>query len=155
MQRKSLWQSAGRLFFLLLLVNTIGYIGGSYMTPEVRAWYETLPNSALTPPDWVFPLVWTILFTLMAISAFLVWGKASPRWFVAQLMANMAWSFSFFFLKNPTLALGVLVLMLIFLSLNIRDFCKVSKTAGRLLVPTVVWSLFALYLNAYLVFNMF
>ena len=155
MHRKSLWQSIGRLFFLLLLVNTIGYIAGSYMTPEIRVWYRMLPHSDLTPPDWVFPVVWTILFILMAVAAFLVWGKASPRWFVAQLMANMMWSFSFFFLKKPTLALGVLVLMLIFLSLNIRDFCKVSRIAGRLLIPTLIWSLFALYLNVYLVFHMF
>ena len=153
MQRKSIWQSAGRLFFLLLLVNTIGYIGGSYMTADTFAWYYSLPNSPLTPPDWVFPVVWTILFTMMAISAFLVWGRASPRWFVAQLMMNMLWSFSFFYLRNPVMALGALILMLIFLGLNIASFGKISKVSGWLLVPTFLWGLFALYLNLYIVYN--
>lgn len=153
MQKKSVWRSAGRLFFLLFLVNAIGYIGGSYMTPETLVWYKMLPNSPLTPPNWAFPIVWTILFFMMAISAFLVWGRASPRWFVAQLMANMLWSFSFFYLRNPTLALGVLVLMLIFLGLNIVSFSKISKWAGGLLVPTFLWGLFALYLNFYIIYT--
>ena len=153
MQKKSVWRCAGRLFFLLFLVNAIGYIGGSYMTPDTFAWYRSLPNSVLTPPDWVFHVVWTILFTLMAISAFLVWGKASPRWFVTQLMTNMLWSFCFFYLKMPTLSAGILILMLIFLFLNIYSFGKVSKTAGWLLMPTFLWSLFALYLNLYIVFG--
>ena len=151
MQKKSVFKSALRLFFLLFLVNTIGYIGGSYMTTDTMIWYYSLPNSVLTPPDWVFSVVWTILFTLMAISAFLVWGRASPRWFVAQLMMNMLWSFSFFYLRNPLLAAGILCLMLVFLVLNIRSFGKISKVSGWLLVPTLLWSLFALYLNLYIV----
>ena len=153
MQKKSVWRSAFRLFFLLFLVNTIGYIGGSYMTPETLAWYKTLPDAPLTPPNWVFPVVWTILFFMMAVSAFLVWGRVSPRWFVAQLLANMLWSFSFFYLRNPIMALGVLILMLVFLGLNITSFGKESKWAGWLLVPTFIWGLFALYLNGYIVFN--
>ena len=153
MQKKFIWRSAFRLFFLFFLVNTIGYIAGSYMTPDTLVWYKTLKVSSLTPPDWVFPFVWTILFSLMAISAFLVWGRASPRWFVAQLMANMAWSFAFFYLRNPIAAAGINFLMLIFLFLNIRDFSKVSKYSGWMLVPTFLWSLFALYLNLYIVFN--
>ena len=153
MQRKSVWRSAARLFFLLVLVNTIGYIAGSYMTPDTIEWYDSLPNSVITPPGWVFSVAWTILFFLMAISAFLVWGRASPRWFVAQLMANMLWSFSFFYLRNPLSALGILILMQFFLFLNIRSFGKISKWAGALLVPTFIWSLFALYLNAYIVFS--
>ena len=152
MQKKSL-HSAIRLFFLLFLVNTIGYIGGTYMTPETMQWYHSLQVSSLTPSDWVFPIVWTFLFSLMAISAFLVWGRATPRWFVAQLMANMLWSFSFFYLTNPTLAMGVIFLMLFFLFLNIYTFGKVSKLAAWLLVPTFLWSLFALYLNLFVVYN--
>lgn len=153
MQKKSVWQSAGRLFFLLLLVNVIGYIGGSYMTPETLVWYRSLPNSPLTPPDWVFPVVWTILFFLMTVSAFLVWGRASPRWFVAQLMMNMLWSFCFFYLKSPVYALGALLMMLLFLGLNISSFAKVSKVSAWLLVPTFIWGIFALYLNFYIIFN--
>ena len=153
MQKKSILNSAIRLFFLFFLVNTIGYIAGSYMTPKTMLWYHSLPLSPLTPPDWLFPVVWTILFSLMAISAFLVWGRASPRWFVAQLMANMTWSFTFFYLKNPVTASGINFIMLIFLILNIRDFNKISKYSGWMLFPTFLWSLFALYLNLYIVYS--
>ena len=152
MQRKSIWKSAIRLFFLFFLVNTIGYIGGTYMTPETMMWYHSLANSPLTPPDWVFSIVWTILFFLMAISAFWVWGRASPRWFVAQLMMNMLWSFCFFYLKNPAWAIVMIILMIIFLVLNIRDFWKVSTWAGILLIPTFLWVLFAFYLNLYIIY---
>lgn len=153
MQKKSVWRSAGRLFFLFFLVNTIAYIAGSYMTPDTMLWYHSLPNSPLTPPDWIFAVVWTFLFALMAVSAFLVWGRASPRWFVAQLMANMAWSFCFFYLKNPMIAVAILILLIVFLVLNIRSFGKISKISAELLIPTFLWSLFALYLNLYIVLS--
>ena len=153
MQKKFVLRSAIRLFFLFFLVNTISYIGGTYMTPETMQWYYTLPMSSLTPPDWVFPIVWMVLFSLMALSAFLVWGKVTPRWFTAQLMANMLWSFTFFYLRNPVLAVGVIILMLVFLFLNIYTFGKVSRVAAWMLIPTFLWALFALYLNLYIVIS--
>ena len=153
MQNKFVLRSAIRLFFLLLLVNTIGYIAGTYMTPETMNWYHSLPASPLTPPDWFFSVVRAFLFILMAISAFLVWGKVTPRWFVAQLMSNMLWSFSFFYLKNPVLALAMIFLMLVFLFLNICGFGKISKLAGWLLVPTFLWGIFAFYLNLYIILS--
>lgn len=153
MQKKFVLRSAIRLFFLFFLVNTIGYIGGTYMTPETMQWYYTLSMSSLTPPDWVFPIVWMVLFSLMALSAFLVWGKVTPRWFTAQLMANMLWSFTFFYLRNPVLAVGVIILMLVFLFLNIYTFGKVSRVAAWMLIPTFLWALFAFYLNLYIVIS--
>ncbi len=152
MQSVSLLRKVGRLIFLIILVNVIGYVGASYMTPNTMLWYDSLPKANLNPPQYVFPIVWGILFLLQAIAAFLVWGKASPRWFVIQLVLNMLWSFSFFYLKNPALALGVLVLFIIALCFNIRAFDKANRFAGWLIVPTLLWAIFALYLNGAIVF---
>jgi len=155
MQTKSVWRQVGELLFLLILVNSIGSIGSLYMTPETQLWYHQLKLSSLTPPDWIFGAVWSILFFLMAISMFLVWGRANPRWFVIQLLLNMLWSFCFFFLRSPVLAVISLLFLVFALFMNIRVFFKVSKAAGWLLVPTLLWSLFALYLNMYIIFEIY
>ena len=152
MQRNSMLTKVGRLIFLIILVNVIGYVASSYMTPETMAWYDGLAHSTLNPPNWVFSLVWGILLLLQAIAAFIVWGKASPRYFVLQLALNMLWSFCFFYLKSPAWALGIVILFLLALCANIKVFAEKNKWAGWLLVPTLLWGFFALYLNAVIVF---
>ncbi|MBP5344429.1 MAG: tryptophan-rich sensory protein [Alphaproteobacteria bacterium] len=152
MKNISVWKNASHLFFLLLLVFTVGYVGSAFMTPTTWDWYNSLAKSPLNPPDFIFPIVWTILLFLQAIAAFLVWGKASPRWFVAQLMFNMLWSFTFFYLHSPSISFIVSLLFSCALFINTYTFGKVNKIAGLLILPTFLWSLFAIYLNAYLVF---
>jgi tryptophan-rich sensory protein len=152
MQKKSVWTQVGRFLFLLILVNLVGYIASSYMTADTLNWYHALPNSPLTPPDWAFGIVWSVLFFMMALSYFLVWGRASPRWFVIQLLANMLWSFCFFYLRSPLLGFICVLFLTFALIMNIRSFSKVSKISGLLLVPTLLWCVFALYLNGYLIF---
>ncbi len=152
MQSTSVFVKIGRLIFLLVLVNLIGFISASYMTPDTFQWYHTLPVSSLNPPDYIFGHIWTLLLFLQAIAAFLVWGKTSPRFFVLQLGLNLLWSFSFFYLRNPALALVILVFFIFALMANIKSFARKSLTAGWLIVPTLLWSFFALYLNAFIVF---
>ena len=142
---------AGRLLFLLLLIQGVGYIGGGYMTPDAMAWYHVLDKSFLTPPGWVFGVVWPVLYALMAVAAWLVWGKVSPRGFTLQLVANGLWPFVFFCLRTPGAALGVLIVMLGLLGATMRGFYMQSRTAAGLLAPTFAWGLFALYLNAAIV----
>ena len=153
MQQPSLLTKTGRLTFLLLLVNAIGYIASSYMTKETMVWYAALPQSNLTPPPIVFGIVWTVLLFLQALAAFLVWGKTSPRYFVLQLALNMLWSFVFFYLRLPAIALIIVLLFILALIINIKVFGKANRWAGWLLVPTFLWSLFAIYLNAFIVFS--
>ena len=150
MQTKSVWHQVGELLFLLIIVNMVGFIGSLYMTSDTLLWYHQLSVSSLTPPDWVFTTVWTVLFFLMALSMFLVWGRASPKWFAIQLGLNMLWSFSFFYLRSPLLAEFILLGLIFALAMNIRSFWKVSHWAGLLLVPTFLWALFALYLNTFI-----
>lgn len=152
MTHLSIWQQAGRLFFLLLLVFTIGYVGSGFMNMKTRLWYDALIKSPMTPPGFVFPIVWTALLFLQAIAAFIVWGKVSPRWFVVQLMLNMAWSFTFFYLHNPMAAFVISLLFSIAVFLNMITFYGANKWAGILIFPTFLWSLFAIYLNGYIVF---
>lgn len=141
-----------RFFYLFLLVNTIGYIASSYMTKDTMIWYNALPQSSLTPPSYMFGIIWSVLLFLQAVSAFLVWGKVSPRYFVLQLGLNMLWSFVFFYLRRPDIALVIVFLFLIALGMNIISFAKANKWSGWLLVPTLLWGLFAVYLNAVIVF---
>lgn len=152
MQKKSIWTQVGRFLFLLILVNFVGYIASCYMSADTLNWYHGLPNSPLTPPDWVFGIVWSVLFFMMALSYFLVWGKASPRWFVMQLLANMLWSFCFFYLRSPLLGFICVLFLIYTLIMCIKSFWHYSKASSYLMVPTLLWSIFALYLNGYLIF---
>ena len=154
MQEKSILKRGGILFFLLVIIFSIPYATRGFMTFDRMNWYHTLPLSSLTSPDFVFPIVWTILYFLMAISAFLAWEKASPRYFVLQLITNGLWPFLFFYLHNPTAALIDILFMIVFVALTIKTFYKVSKMAAYLLIPLFCWILFAFYLNAYIVLNL-
>ena len=146
-QDTSIWQNALRLFYLLCLTMAVGYIGSTFTSPEALKWYDTLILSDLTPPNNWFGPVWSVLYFLMAISAFLVWGKASPRPFVMQLAFNLIWPFAFFYLKNPVLAFVILIAMVVFIVKTICSFGRVSLLSGWLMVPVLLWSLFAGYLN--------
>jgi tryptophan-rich sensory protein len=153
MKSDSLFQKIGRFAFLIILVNIIGYIASSYMTSDTQVWYQFLPHSSLNPPNYIFAIVWGFLLFLQAVSAFLVWGKATPRWFVIQLALNMLWSFTFFYLRLPSIALLIVLLFILALIMNIKSFYKANHVAGILLIPTLLWTLFAIYLNAVIVFN--
>ena len=152
MKSISIIQQIGRFVFLIVLVNLIGYIASSYMTDDTMIWYHALPLSTLNPPDYIFGLVWSILLFLQAVAAFIVWGKTSPRYFVLQLALNMLWSFTFFYLRNPAAALVVVFFFILALIANIKSFGKANKTAGWLIVPTLLWAFFAFYLNADILF---
>ena len=98
MGHNEIFKKAGRLFFLLVIVFSVLSLSGSFITPDRLNWYKTLPLSKLTPPDFVFSIVWIVLYPMMAISAFLVWNKVSPRYFVLQLITAAAWPFLFYYL---------------------------------------------------------
>lgn len=154
MTNREIFQNACKLLFLLAIIFSIPIISQGFTTVDRISWYHSLPLSPLTPPDYTFGIVWTALYFMMAISAFLVWGKTSPRFFVLQLICNGLWSFVFFYLHAPKSALAVIGALLFFLFLTIKQFYKTSKIAAYLLIPTFLWCLFAFYLNGYIVWNM-
>ncbi|MBQ7413789.1 MAG: tryptophan-rich sensory protein [Alphaproteobacteria bacterium] len=146
-QKVSVWTKAFRLFFLLALTSVVGYVGSTFVTPSSLAWYDTLIVSSVNPPNTWFGVAWGILYILMAVAAWMVWGRVSPRYFVLQLAFNLLWTFLFFYLKNPIMGLIDIAVMIVFIILTIIQFWKQSRIAGGLMIPVLLWSSFAFYLN--------
>ena len=123
-------------------------------------WYYNLTKPPLAPPDWIFPPVWSILYFSMLVALLLYLFKPAQNKksgyidFIAQLILNLLSTPAFFYLKNMFLALIVIILLDIFVILTIKSFYKVSKISGLILIPYLIWILFATYLNiGYLVLN--
>ena len=101
-------------------------IGSALTTPNLD-WYATLTKPGFTPPNGVFPIVWTILFVMMAVSAWLVWRapgdegerKTALVWFGIQLVLNVLWSFAFFFMHSPPAGFGVIMALIVAIVLTI------------------------------------
>lgn len=117
-------------------------------------WYASLQKPSWTPPNWLFGPVWTLLYLLMAVSAWLVWREGGlPRqarplaFFLAQLAANAVWSWFCFGLHRLGLAFLDLALLWVWLAITIFLFWKVRKTAAVLLLPYLLWVSFAGALN--------
>lgn len=121
-------------------------------------WYKSLNQSPLTPPGWVFPIAWTILYALIITSGvvFLTNGgtvrSVGFLYYCAAWILNLSWSQIFFRYQRPDLSFVVILGMLAFIALNIRAFYPVSHLAAYLLVPYLAWVSFATYLNGYIVF---
>jgi translocator protein len=134
------------LFLALpLLVGTLGAVLG----PD--AWYAALAKPSWSPPSWVFAPVWTTLYLMMGVAAWLVWrtqggGTALVLWGV-QLALNAAWTPLFFGLHRPDLAFAEIVTLWLFLLATVVACWRASATAGLLLIPYLAWVSFAAALN--------
>ena len=139
-------------YFLPLLVfacSVIGSLANIFISSD--SWYVDLVKSPLNPPSFVFGIVWPILYALMAFVSF---KSADKIWklFIPQLILNAAWSWMFFFMHAPLLAL-INISILIFLNQKILAILKIeSKLLFWLYVPYVLWLSFAAFLNASIVF---
>lgn len=117
--------------------------------------YSRIIRPPLSPPGWVFPVVWSLLYFLMGVSVYLVWNSASRdnikrRAFILfgiQLALNFIWSPIFFNKQMFLLAFVVLIVLLLFTVLMILSFYKISKKAALLQLPYLLWLTFAAYLN--------
>jgi benzodiazapine receptor len=151
-------QDALALLICILICQCVGFIGSFFTRPSIPTWYAMLERPAFTPPDWVFSPVWITLFVLMGISLFLVWraGLAERRVRVAlgcfgiQLIFNLVWSALFFGLRSPLAGLLDIAVLWIAIALTIFYFFKISKMAGLLLLPYIVWVSFAAVLNFFI-----
>lgn len=131
-----------------------GGIGGVVTNPAIPTWYRQLEKPSWTPPDWLFGPVWTALYLAMGIAAWLVWrrgGWAANRraltLFGIQLILNALWSFLFFGLRSPGLAMAEIVVLWLAILLTLLAFWRVSRPAGALLAPYLLWVTFASALN--------
>ena len=144
-----------KLLITMSLSLLAGAVGSFFTVSAVQEWYPILIKPALNPPSWIFAPVWTVLYILMGISAFLVWKRGGElknvalplSLFAMQLVLNALWSIVFFGMHNPKLAFFEILLLWIAILATIISFMKISKLAGWLLVPYLLWVSFASYLT--------
>jgi len=135
----------------LLLCFASASLGAFFMPGE---WYAALRKPAWNPPGWVFGPVWSVLYAMMAISAWLVWrqgGWGEQRKplliFLAQLALNAGWTPLFFGLQRPGIAFAEIIVLWLAIVCTIAAFWRVHRTAAWLLVPYLAWVSFAAVLN--------
>lgn len=141
------------------IVFAAAAIGNLATMPSIPTWYATLNKPFFNPPNWIFGPVWTLLFTLLAISFWriLKMPKNTPDRnaaivsFAVQLALNPLWSIVFFYIHAPLLALIVVALLELSVLAMIRNFSRVDRIAGRLQWPYAAWVAFATLLNAAIV----
>ncbi len=161
----------------LALCHLVGAAGGLLTALSVGGWYASLEKPAWTPPGWVFAPVWTALYTLMAVAAWLVWLKARAAtldrrrlgqagrptvplsavtgvshqlalaFFGLGLTLSLAWSGLFFGLRNPGAAMWDLVALWLMAVAATHAFWRISRPAGWLMLPYLLWISFAGALN--------
>ena len=146
-----------RLVVCFGLVFSAALIGSLFTTHHaISNWYANLNRPSFTPPDWLFAPVWTTLYALMAVAAFLVWQKGLNNnavrialvFFLLQLFLNALWTPLFFGAKMLLLALVEIVLLWLAILITILTFARVSTLAACLLLPYIAWTSFAAVLNA-------
>jgi len=139
----------------LLIVYGTAAIGGLFTSASVNSeWYNSI-KPAITPPGWVFPIVWNILFFLIGVSLFLAWISAKNTRtkkkvalvFGANLILNIIWSVFYFGMQNPFLAFFDIIFLIISIAWMINVSYKIKKSSGWLLLPYLIWVCFASILN--------
>ena len=132
----------------------VGGLGGAVTAESVTTWYATLNKPSFNPPNWIFGPVWTALYILMGVAAWRVWRAADRDTargplavFALQLAVNLGWSVAFFGLRNPGLAVVVILLLDLLVLATALMFRRIDRLAAWLLVPYLAWISFATVLN--------
>jgi tryptophan-rich sensory protein len=139
----------GGLILWLLVSLAAGGVG-ALATRDARAFYAGLVKPSWAPPGWLFGPVWTVLYLLMGVAAWLVWRRAgwsgargALTLFVVQLVVNAAWSWIFFAWRHGALALADIVILLALIVATMIAFARVNGLAAVLLLPYLGWVMFA------------
>ncbi len=143
------------LFSSIIICQLAGIIGSIFTTPAIPNWYANINKPSFRPPNWVFAPVWTTLYLLMGIALFLVLRKGlnekdikiAVAVFVFQLVLNSLWSFLFFGLQSPFAASIEIIFLWAAILISIILFFRISRVAGALLIPYLLWVSFASVLN--------
>lgn len=146
-----------QLIIAIGICLAVGVISGLATVKAIPTWYGDLRKPVFNPPNWLFGPVWTLLYILMGVALFLEWHAVGTYTNVAsivfyvQLALNFAWSYLFFGLKLPKVALIEVILLWFAILATIIFFYSVSHLAAWLLIPYLVWVTFATALNAAIV----
>ena len=140
-------------FFVFAIVTySASFIGSVATITYKEPCYSDLIKTSLTPPYWVFAPVWTTLYLLMTISIWLVWHKNYKNlslvyYYFIHLIFNTTWSIVFFVYHNILLALLNLIILILFIIFLMFEFKKVSNLSFMFMMPYLLWSIYALFLN--------
>jgi translocator protein len=142
------------LIISILITLGTGYLS-SLLTQSSTGIYASLRKPFFSPPAWVFPIVWTKLYIMMAVAAYRVWmrGKSGVFinraifFYILQLILNFLWPIIFFRLQLFGLAFLELMLLLVLILLTTFEFFKIDRLAGFLMIPYIIWVSFAGVLN--------
>ena len=145
------------LLIVLVICYGIAAVGAAYTLPAVMpgGWYTFVPKPAWTPPSWVFGPVWTILYTMMGVAAWLVWRQAGRvtaaaaplALFTIQLLFNLAWTLIFFGQHLPGVAFLDIIFLWLAILATLLTFRRLHPLAGWLLLPYLLWVTYATALN--------
>ena len=140
------------LYVFLILTLVVGAGASLFTTPQIPTWYASLNHPAIAPPNYIFGPVWTTLYILMAVAAWLVWKKTGTRSvemaaFALQLLLNFAWSLVFFALHSIGGALAEIIALDLAIVTTTILFFRRDRIAGLLFLPYLGWTLFATVLT--------
>lgn len=145
-----------KILVMVVTCIAVGYFAGIATQSGVNSWFPTLVKPVFNPPAWVFAPVWSMLYIMMGIAGGLVWArmdfeKEAVRkallFFAIQLGLNLLWSFLFFGMHNPLLALVEIIILWLMIYETYLKFKKIDKIAGFLFIPYLLWVAFAMVLN--------
>lgn len=155
MKKKVNWKV---LIISLIIVYLVALLG-SLFTSANTDWYQSI-KPAITPPNWIFPIVWNILFFLIALSLYFAWIKSNKKQkkkiiiiFGINFFLNILWSILFFTMKNPFASFFELLFLLLSIKLMIIITWKINKISSYLLLPYLLWVTFAGILNYLIAFS--
>ncbi len=143
------------IIFWIALCLAVGGLSSVFTSSQIDTWYYLLNKPIFNPPNWLFAPVWTVLYILMGISAFLVCAsgctkdnvKKATSLFLFQLTLNFIWSFVFFEMHDLWFAFAEIIALVLAIIWTILFFYKLSKPAAYLLIPYLTWVVFASILN--------
>jgi tryptophan-rich sensory protein len=148
------------MFLCVVAVYAAAVIGGFFTSQNVETiWYQKI-KPYITPPDWVFTLVWNVLFVLIALSLYFVWIKAGKDKkqkrkiaivYAINLFLNVLWVFLFFIVRSPEAAMVELIVFWISILYMIMFVHKIDKKAGFFLAPYAIWVAYAAMINAIII----
>jgi len=149
-----------KLLFSVFVCLSAGFLGSFFTRGSLDTWYVHINKPSFTPPSWVFAPVWTALYILMGIAAFLVWRKGLDNKnvqlallaFLIQLVLNALWTPLFFGMRSPLYGLIEIILLWLAILVTTTLFFGISRLSAFLLLPYILWVSFAVVLNATIVY---
>ena len=153
MKTLSIYRKFILLLFSLFFCYGVEWTASFFTQSSVGTWYQSLQKPFWNPPNLAFPVIWTILYTMIGVSFWKILCEPKAYCFqlflafFLQIFLNFTWSFSFFYLQSPGMGLLNIILLLMAIIWNIKLFWAYSETAAKLLIPYLLWVAYATSLN--------